>query len=41
VAGRSGYGRFACIRRKGGFSQAQIDALYYGFANGRTVPVVA
>jgi hypothetical protein len=41
TAGRESYALNACIRRKGGFSQAQIDALYYGFANGRTVPVVA
>jgi hypothetical protein len=41
AGGRDGMGRFACIRRKGGFSQAQIDALYYAFANGRTVPAVA
>jgi hypothetical protein len=41
AAGRASYALNACIRRKGGFSQAQIDALYYGFANGRTVPVVA
>jgi hypothetical protein len=38
---RNSYSLQACIRRKGGFSQAQIDALYYAFANGRTVPVVA
>lgn len=41
TAGRAGYGRFACIRRKGGFTQAQIDALFFGFANGRTIPVAA
>ena len=41
AAGRESYALNACIRRKGGFSQAQIDALYYAFANGRTVPVVA
>ena len=41
TAGRAGYGRFACIRRKGGFTQAQIDALFYAFANGRTIPVAA
>jgi hypothetical protein len=41
TAGREPYALVGCIRRKDGFSQAQIDALYYGFANGRTVPVVA
>lgn len=41
TAGRDSYSLNACIRRNGGFTQAQIDALFYAFANGRTVPVVA
>jgi hypothetical protein len=41
TANRSSFALNACIRRKGGFSQAQIDALYYAFANGRAVPVLA
>lgn len=41
TAGRDSYALNACLRRKGGFTQAQIDALFFGFANGRTIPVAA